>query len=76
MSNKHSCLDAQDEAAGEGLDCEVVVRELTNYMEGLAAPRLRAQIEEHVDHCTDCDTILSTTRMMLQLVGRSMGRAI
>jgi putative zinc finger protein len=69
MLDKHSCLGAQDEASVDALDCEIVIRELTNYMEGLAGPRLRTQIEEHLDRCVDCNTILGTTRMMLQLVG-------
>ena len=59
----------QGTALREGDDCALVIRELTNYMEGLTDPLLRAQIEFHLSHCANCNTILRTTRMMLRLVG-------
>jgi predicted anti-sigma-YlaC factor YlaD len=50
-------------------NCEMVHRELTNYMEGQVDPRLRAQIEEHMRGCQNCKNLLVTTQKMLQIVG-------
>ena len=52
-----------------GINCKKVVRELTNYMEGLSDAALNVKIEKHIEQCRDCRVLLETMQKMLQLVG-------
>ncbi len=52
-----------------GISCKKIVRELTNYMEGLSDASLNIKIEKHIEQCHKCRNLLETTQKMLQLVG-------
>ncbi len=53
----------------KAMDCDKVVRELSNYIEGQLEPALRAEIERHLRRCSYCAILIDSTRKLLYLVG-------
>jgi len=53
----------------KAMDCDKVVRELSNYIEGQLEPPLRAEIERHLRRCSYCAILIDSTRKLLYLVG-------
>jgi hypothetical protein len=51
------------------VSCEQVWREISNYLEGVIDPSLRAAMEEHVRGCKHCAAVLDGTRNVIQLYG-------
>jgi putative zinc finger protein len=49
--------------------CEVVRREISNYLDGEAGPELRAAMEAHLRGCQPCRTVLDGTRNVVGLFG-------
>jgi hypothetical protein len=50
------------------IDCEHVISEISNYIDGEVATGLREQIAAHVAGCTHCYAILNGTRNTLSSV--------
>lgn len=40
------------------VDCRVIWREISNYIENDVTPELRAEMEEHLAHCRMCTAVL------------------
>jgi hypothetical protein len=53
----------------KAMDCDKVVRDLSNYIEGQLEPPLRAEIERHLRRCSYCAILIDSTRKLLYLVG-------
>jgi hypothetical protein len=51
------------------VDCELVWREISNYLEGEVDSTLRAGIEEHFRTCKRCTSVLEGTRNVIRLYG-------
>jgi len=51
------------------IDCYEVRRELVDYMEGDLTPELRAQINQHLEHCRHCTAVYDGVRNVVQLLG-------
>lgn len=51
------------------VNCEVIWREISNYLDGDVEPSLRAAMEEHVHGCQGCSAVLNGTRNVIQLYG-------
>ncbi len=51
------------------LSCRTVMSELSNYLEGRAEPRLRAELEKHLQYCRRCSVVLDTLKKMIYIVG-------
>lgn len=49
--------------------CEQVWREISNYLDGTVDPTLRAAMEEHIQSCQHCTSVLAGTRNVVQLYG-------
>jgi hypothetical protein len=51
------------------VDCELVWREISNYLEGEIDSTLRAGMEEHFRTCKRCASVLEGTRNVIRLYG-------
>ena len=51
------------------IDCHAVRRELSDYLEDDLAPRLRFQIEGHLDDCGRCTAVYDGIRNVVRLLG-------
>jgi hypothetical protein len=49
------------------LKCEHVWSYISDYIDGSVDAQLRAQIEEHLEHCEICSAVLDSTRNILVL---------
>ena len=50
------------------IDCEHVILQISNYIDGEISADLRARIEAHVRGCKHCTAILDGTKNTLQLL--------
>ena len=51
------------------IDCQQVLRELSNYLEGDLAPKLRLQIESPLAGCSHCAAVHAGMRNVVRLLG-------
>jgi hypothetical protein len=51
----------------ESVNCELVWREVSNYIEGEVDPALRSAMNEHFQTCQRCKSVLEGTRNVIQL---------
>lgn len=51
------------------MNCEYVWREISNYVDGDIEPGLRAVIDEHLQQCAHCRSVLEGTRNVVRLYG-------
>ncbi len=52
-----------------GVNCEIVWRESSNYIDGEVSPELRQAIEEHTQTCLKCTSVLNGLKNIVQLYG-------
>ncbi len=50
------------------IDCEHVILQISNYIEGEISPELRARLEAHTRGCRHCAAILDGTSNTLRLL--------
>lgn len=53
----------------ESVNCELVWREISNYLEGEVTPELRAAMDNHFHTCQRCRSVLEGTRNVIALYG-------
>jgi hypothetical protein len=51
----------------EAVNCELVWREVSNYIEGEVEPTLRSAMDAHFQTCARCKSVLEGTRNVIQL---------
>ncbi len=51
------------------IDCYQVRRELSDYLEGDLTPKLRLQIEDHLQSCSHCMAVYDGLRNVVRLLG-------
>ncbi len=51
------------------ISCIEVWREISNFLEGVVDPELRARMEAHFSVCNHCKAILDGTNNVIKLVG-------
>jgi Putative zinc-finger len=51
------------------IECAEVWRQISNYLDDEADPRLRATMAAHFKGCAHCSAVLDGTRNVIQLVG-------
>jgi predicted anti-sigma-YlaC factor YlaD len=51
------------------VNCELVWREVSNYIDGESDPALRTAIDEHVRRCRECSAVIDGTRNVVKLYG-------
>jgi anti-sigma factor RsiW len=50
------------------IDCEHVILQISNYIEGEISPELRARMEAHIQGCKHCTAILDGTSNTIRLL--------
>jgi predicted anti-sigma-YlaC factor YlaD len=51
------------------VSCKTVIANLSNYLDGEAAPEMRRKIEKHLRGCHRCTAVYDSTRKMLVITG-------
>ena len=50
------------------MDCHVILREFSNYLEGDPDPVLREQVEAHLSQCRHCAAFYDSARNIVVLI--------
>lgn len=50
------------------ISCQDFMAEIGNYLEGDLAAEVRAQLEQHLAHCTTCTVLCDTARKTIRVV--------
>ena len=53
----------------EDLSCQELVELVTEYLEGALPPELHARFDQHIAHCTGCQTYLAQMRATIRATG-------
>ncbi len=49
------------------MNCDGVIREISNYLDGDLQPVVRMELEQHLALCGDCKIIVDQTKMTVQI---------
>jgi len=49
------------------LNCQGVVREISNYIDGELELSVKQELERHLEHCEHCDLVVNQTRLTVEL---------
>lgn len=49
------------------MNCDDVVHELSNFLDGELDPSLTRELESHLKDCTDCKLVLDQTKKTIQV---------
>lgn len=49
------------------MNCKVVIREISNYIDGDLDVAIKQELELHLAHCQDCTMVLSQMKMTVEI---------
>ncbi len=49
------------------MNCKVVIRELSNFIDGELDVAVKQEIERHLEHCEDCTMIVDQTKKTVEI---------
>jgi anti-sigma factor RsiW len=49
------------------VNCQDVIRELSEYLDGELSPEARRELEEHLRDCRECQLVVDQTRMTVEI---------
>jgi anti-sigma factor RsiW len=49
------------------VNCQDVIRELSEYLDGELSPEVRRDLEEHLRDCHECQLVVDQTRMTVEI---------
>jgi anti-sigma factor RsiW len=49
------------------LNCEGLIREISNYLDGDIPLAARQELERHLDHCGECKMVVDQTRLTVNV---------
>ncbi len=49
------------------MNCQGVVREISNYIDGELELSVKQELERHLEHCEHCDLVVNQTRLTVEL---------
>jgi anti-sigma factor RsiW len=49
------------------LNCEEVIHELSDYIDGELAGALQQELESHLDECSDCKLVVNQTKKTIEI---------
>jgi anti-sigma factor RsiW len=49
------------------LNCQSVIRELSNYIDGELELSAKQELERHLNHCEDCKMVVDQTKLTVDL---------
>jgi anti-sigma factor RsiW len=58
------------------MNCEQVVRSLSDYIDGTLAPESKLAVEDHIASCLDCHVVLDSTECTILLYRASRTTAL
>ena len=58
--------DLESKKLGPTMQCEAVLRELSNYIDGAVSPDLHRKMKDHFQGCESCTAMLESTRSVVQ----------
>jgi hypothetical protein len=71
-SNRNGSRTGEVSVKVISIDCKLVIREVSNFIDSEVTPDLRSQMEAHFAECAHCLAILDGTRNVIRLVGDSL----
>ena len=49
------------------MNCDGVIREVSNYIDGELALSERQELERHLEHCEECNLVVNQTRLTVEI---------
>jgi anti-sigma factor RsiW len=49
------------------LNCNRVIREISDYIDGELGLPVRQELERHLEHCEDCKMVVDQTRLTVEI---------
>jgi anti-sigma factor RsiW len=49
------------------LNCNSVIRELSNYIDGELEPAVKQELERHLEHCEECKIVVDQTKLTVEI---------
>ena len=49
------------------MNCKGVIREISNYIDGVLVPAEKQELERHLEHCGECKMIVDQTRLTVEV---------
>jgi anti-sigma factor RsiW len=49
------------------LNCDGVIREISNYIDGDLDAAMKQELERHLDHCQECALVVNQTKMTVDI---------
>jgi anti-sigma factor RsiW len=49
------------------VNCDGIIREISNYLDGELEPMMREDLEQHLKDCKHCSLTIDQTRLTMQL---------
>jgi anti-sigma factor RsiW len=49
------------------LNCQGVIREISNYLDGELEVPVRQDLERHLEHCEECNLVVNQTRQTVEV---------
>ncbi len=49
------------------MNCQVVITEISNYLDGDLTPTLRRELEQHLSECKECTLVVNQTKATVEL---------
>ena len=49
------------------MKCKEFLQELTDYLDGKISVSLRAELDEHLHWCHECDVVMNTTKKTIEI---------
>ena len=49
------------------MNCDGVIREISNYIDGDLDAAMKQELERHLDHCQECALVVNQTKMTVEI---------
>lgn len=49
------------------MNCQGVIREISNYIDGELELPVKQELERHLEHCGDCNLVVNQTRLTVEV---------
>lgn len=49
------------------MNCDGVIREISNYIDGDLDAAMKQELERHLDHCQECALVVNQTKMTVDI---------
>lgn len=49
------------------MNCQGVIREISNYIDGELGLPARQDLEQHLEHCEECNLVVNQTRLTVKV---------